>query len=169
MVTWWIYPVLGVAAGILSGLLGVGGGLLLVGALIMLLPMQGVPEAIAVPVALASSLGSIVLTGLSSAWAHQKRGAVLWPTVAWMVPGLLLGAVLASIGVTEWAGPGLRWAVIAYCVLVAAQLLSQWPTPKAQRSEPVVGWPWTALGVLIGAVSSVVGIGGGQVFDDDEA
>jgi uncharacterized membrane protein YfcA len=163
MVTWWIYPVLGIAAGILSGLLGVGGGLLLVGALILLLPMQGVPEAIVVPVALASSLGSIVLTGFSSAWAHQKRGAVLWPTVAWMVPGLLLGAVLASIGVTEWAGPGLRWAVIVYCVLVAAQLLSQWPKPKAERSKPVVGLPWTALGVLIGAVSSVVGIGGGSM------
>lgn len=163
MVTWWIYPVLGIGAGILSGLLGVGGGLLLVGALIMLLPMQGVPEAIAVPVALASSLGSIVLTGLSSAWAHQKRGAVLWPTVAWMVPGLLLGAVLASIGVAEWAGPGLRWAVIVYCVLVAVQLLSQWPAPKAEHTDRVVGWPWTALGVVIGAVSSVVGIGGGSM------
>lgn len=163
MVTWWIYPVLGIAAGILSGLLGIGGGLLLVGALIMVLPLQGVPEAIVVPVALASSLGSIVLTGLSSAWAHQKRGAVLWATVAWMVPGLLLGAVLASIGVAEWAGPGLRWAVIAYCVLVAVQLLSDWPKPKAASAEPVIGWPWTGLGVVIGAVSSVVGIGGGSM------
>ncbi|MFM6987889.1 MAG: TSUP family transporter, partial [Arenimonas sp.] len=64
---------MGIGAGILSGLLGVGGGLLLVGALILLLPAQGVPEAVVVPVALASSLGSIVLTGLSSAWAHQRR------------------------------------------------------------------------------------------------
>ena len=106
---WWIYPVLGVVAGILSGLLGIGGGLLLVGALILILPSQGVPESIVVPVALASSLASIVLTGLSSAWAHQKRGAVLWPTVAWIVPGLLLGAIVASIGVATWAG--------CYCLL----------------------------------------------------
>ncbi len=163
MVTWWIYPVLGIGAGILSGLLGVGGGLLLVGALILLLPMQGVPAEIVVQVALASSLGSIVLTGLSSAWAHQKRGAVLWPSVAWLVPGLLLGAVLASLGVAKWAGPGLRWAVVAYCVLVAVQLLSQWPKPAAENSLAPIGWPWTLLGVLIGAVSSVVGIGGGSM------
>jgi uncharacterized protein len=163
MVTWWIYPVLGISAGILSGLLGVGGGLLLVGALILILPMQGVPSEIVVQVALASSLGSIVLTGLSSAWAHQKRGAVLWQSVAWLVPGLLLGAVIASIGVAKWAGPGLRWAVVAYCVLVALQLLSQWPKPAAENNLAPIGWLWTLLGILIGAVSSVVGIGGGSM------
>lgn len=163
MAMWWIYPVLGVGAGILSGLLGIGGGLLLVGALILILPSQGVSESIVVPVALASSLASIVLTGLSSAWAHQKRGAVLWPTVAWLVPGLMLGAMVASIGVATWAGPNLRWAVIAYCVLVAVQLISQWPTAKSSHDKPVVGWPWTVTGMVIGAVSSVVGIGGGSM------
>lgn len=163
MALWWIYPVLGVIAGILSGLLGIGGGLVLVGALILLLPGQGVPEAIVVPVALASSLGSIVLTGLSSARAHQKRAAVLWPSVAWLVPGMLLGAVIASVGVVQWAGPGLRWAVIAYCLLVALQLLADWPKASAIETTRVVGWPWTLLGVLIGAVSSVVGIGGGSM------
>ena len=163
MAAWWIYPVLGVLAGILSGLLGIGGGLILVGALILILPGQGVPEAIVVPVALASSLGSIVLTGLSSARAHQKRGAVLWPSVRWLVPGMLLGAVIASIGVVQWAGPGLRWAVIVYCLLVAMQLLANWPKPPATEMKRISGWPWTLLGALIGAVSSVVGIGGGSM------
>lgn len=164
MAAWWIYPVLGVVAGILSGLLGIGGGLVLVAALILLLPAQGVPEAIVVPVALASSLGSIVLTGLSSARAHHKRGAVLWPSVCWLVPGMLLGAVLGSAGVVHWAGPGLRWAVVGYCLLVAWQLLSDWPKAVTGTDSPrVTGWPWTALGVVIGAVSAVVGIGGGSM------
>ena len=163
MAAWWIYPVLGVIAGLLSGLLGIGGGLILVGALILLLPGQGVPDAIVVPVALASSLGSIVLTGLSSARAHQKRGAVLWPSVLWLVPGMLLGAVVASIGVVRWAGPGLRWAVIVYCLLVALQLLGNWPKARNIETARAVGWPWTALGLVIGAVSSVVGIGGGSM------
>lgn len=163
MVMWWIYPVLGVAAGILSGLLGIGGGLLLVGALILILPSQGVPIAIIVPVALATSLASIVLTGLSSAWAHHKRHAVLWPTVAWLVPGLLFGAIFASMGVAKWAGPNLRWAVIIYCFIVAAQLISGWPAPKESTSKPVIGVPWTLTGIFIGAVSSVVGIGGGSM------
>ena len=163
MVAWWIYPVLGVGAGLLSGLLGVGGGLLLVGALILLLPGQGVPVSIAVQVALATSLASIVLTGLSSAWAHQRRGAVLWPTVAWLLPGLGLGAVIASIGVVRWAGPGLRWAVVAYCLLVALQLMANWPRASSHEPERVGGWPWIGVGAVIGAVSSVVGIGGGSL------
>lgn len=163
MEAFWLYPVLGVGAGILSGLLGVGGGLLLVGALILLLPAQGVPEAVVVPVALASSLGSIVLTGLSSAWAHQRRGAVLWPSVAWLVPGMLLGAVLGSLGVVQWAGPGLRWAVVAYCAAVALQLLADWPKAVSQGVSRAVGWRWTGFGLLVGAVSSLVGIGGGSM------
>lgn len=163
MAAWWIYPVLGVAAGLLSGLLGIGGGLLLVGALILLLPAQGVPEAAVVPVALASALASIVLTGASSAYAHQKRGAVLWQTVAWLTPGMMFGAVLAGYGVVQWAGPGLRWVVVAYCLLVALQLLGNWPKAATVEPRRVIGWPWTATGVLIGAVSSVVGIGGGSM------
>lgn len=163
MAAWWIYPVLGVAAGLLSGLLGIGGGLLLVGALILLLPAQGVPEAIVVPVALASSLASIVLTGLSSAYAHHRRDAVLWPTVLWLVPGMLLGAVVAGFGVVQWAGPSLRWVVAGYCLLVALQLSANWP--KAANSAPlrVTGWPWSIVGIAIGAVSAVVGIGGGSM------
>jgi uncharacterized protein len=163
MAVWWIYPVLGVFAGLLSGMLGIGGGLLMVGALILLLPQTGVPLAVVVPVALASSLTTIIFTGLSSARAHHRRGAVLWPTVAWLVPGMLLGAVLASFAVAQWAGPGLRWAVIGYCVLVAAQLLLNWPRAAQASSMVHRGWPWSAFGVLVGAVSSVVGIGGGSM------
>jgi len=163
MAAWWIYPVLGIAAGLLSGLLGIGGGLLLVGALILLLPAQGVPEAIVVPVALASSLASIVLTGLSSAYAHHRRDAVLWPTVLWLVPGMLLGAVVAGFGVVQWAGPGLRWVVAGYCVLVALQLFANWPRAGAAGAKAPVGWPWGVAGILIGAVSAVVGIGGGSM------
>ncbi len=163
MAAWWIYPVLGVAAGLLSGLLGIGGGLLLVGALILLLPAQGVPAEAIVPVALASSLASIILTGASSAYAHQKRGAVLWQTVAWLTPGMMLGAALAGYGVVQWAGAGLRWAVVAYCLLVALQLLANWPRAVTTEARSIIGWPWTLAGVGIGAVSAVVGIGGGSM------
>lgn len=164
MAAWWIYPVLGIAAGLLSGLLGIGGGLLLVGALILLLPAQGVPESIVVPVALASSLASIVLTGLSSAFAHHRREAVLWPSVLWLVPGMLLGAVVAGFGVVQWAGPGLRWVVAGYCVLVALQLFANWPRANAAATAKTpTGWPWSVAGLLIGAVSAVVGIGGGSM------
>ena len=99
------------AAGILAGLLGVGGGLVLVAALAWLLPLFGVPPEVAMHAALASSLASIVLTAASSARAHARRGSVLWPTVAWMVPGLLLGAWLGSGVAVKLDAQTLRWIV----------------------------------------------------------
>ena len=59
---WWLYPLLGACAGVFAGLLGIGGGLVLVAALAWLLPLQGVPADVAMHVALASSMASIVLT-----------------------------------------------------------------------------------------------------------
>ena len=77
-----MFPLLGVAAGVMAGLLGIGGGLVLIGALVWLLPAHGIPADAVMHTALASSLASIILTGASSARAHNARGSVLWPTVA---------------------------------------------------------------------------------------
>ena len=59
-IEWLLYPALGVIAGLLAGLLGVGGGLVLVGALAVLLPAHGVPAGIAMQAALATSLASVI-------------------------------------------------------------------------------------------------------------
>jgi uncharacterized membrane protein YfcA len=135
----WIFPVLGVLVGILAGLLGIGGGLVLVAALAWILPLHGIPKEAAMHAALASSLASIVLTATSSAYSHHRRGSVLWPTVAWMVPGLLLGG---------WLGSGLA-------VYLDDDVLRCVPAPRG----PVM----SVAGSVIGAVSAVVGIGGGSM------
>ena len=70
-----LFPLLGIVAGILAGLLGVGGGLVLVAALAWLLPLFGVPPEVAMHAALASSLASIVLTAASSARALDRSAS----------------------------------------------------------------------------------------------
>ncbi|MDH5832672.1 sulfite exporter TauE/SafE family protein [Luteimonas kalidii] len=161
---WWVFPLLGVAAGVLAGLLGIGGGLVLIGALVWLLPAYGVPQEAAMHAALASSLASIVLTAASSARAHHRRGGVLWPTVGWMVPGLLLGGWLGSLVAVALAGEVLRWCVALYCFVVAAQMAFGGPRGGAATGTGVpTGWPLTVAGGGIGAVSAVVGIGGGSM------
>lgn len=161
---WWIFPLLGAAAGVLAGLLGIGGGLVVIGALVWLLPSFGVPPEAAMHAALASSLASIVLTASSSARAHHRRGSVLWPTVAWMVPGLLLGGWLGSYVAVAMNGDVLRWCVAGYCFLVALQMAFGGPRGDAARPDVVpVGWPMTAAGGGIGWVSAIVGIGGGSM------
>lgn len=161
-IEWLAFPLLGLVAGVLAGLLGVGGGLVLVAALAWLLPRMGVPADAAMHAALASSLASIVLTAMASARAHARRGSVLWPTVAWMVPGLLLGGWLGSAAAVRIDGDVLRWLVAGYCLLAAAQLLLS----KAREREGGIvprGPAMTAAGTGIGAVSAVVGIGGGSM------
>ena len=118
-----MFPVLGVVAGILAGLLGIGGGLVLVAALAWILPLHGIPKEAAMHAALASSLASIILTASSSAYAHHRRGSVLWPTVAWMVPGLLLGGWLGSGLAVHLDDRVLRWIVAGYCFIAGAQMV----------------------------------------------
>ena len=161
---WLLFPLLGVVAGVLAGLLGVGGGLVLVAALAWLLPLMGVPPEAAMHAALASSLASIVLTAAASARAHASRGSVLWPTVAWMVPGLLIGGWLGSGLAVRMDDAVLRYLVAGYCLLAAAQLQFGKPRlhPGGEAPAPA-GWPMSAAGTGIGALSAVVGIGGGSM------
>ena len=160
-----LFPLLGIVAGILAGLLGVGGGLVLVAALAWLLPLFGVPPEVAMHAALASSLASIVLTAASSARAHARRGSVLWPTVAWMVPGLLLGGWLGSGVAVKLDAQTLRWIVAGYCLLAAWQTgfgRSRAPADGSEVPAPR-GWPMSAAGGGIGVLSALVGIGGGSM------
>ena len=160
-----LFLALGAIAGVLAGLLGVGGGLMLVAALAWMLPGVGVPEEAAMHAALASSLASIVLTAAASARAHHGRGSVLWPTVRWMVPGLLLGGWLGSGVAVRIDGDALRWIVAVYCLVAAAQLTFGGTRAVAGTGEVAApqGAPMTLSGVAIGAVSAVVGIGGGSM------
>lgn len=161
----WVFPLLGLVAGLMAGLLGIGGGLILMGALVWMLPSLGIPQAQVMHVALASAMASIVATGISSSLAHHRRGSVLWPTVGWMIPGLLLGGWLGSGLAVLLDEQVLRWVVAVYCVLAAIQLQFGKVRPRpVDGAEPVPrGWPMSVAGTAIGVLSAVVGIGGGSM------
>ena len=161
---WALYPLAGVLAGLMAGLLGVGGGLVLMPILVFLLPLQGVDEASVMPMALATSLASIFLTGISSAYAHHKRGAVLWPTTGWLTPGLLIGAALGGLLAVRLPASMLKFTVAIFCLLVAVQMFAAWPKPKPVNEGATARGPLYSLaGTVIGFVSSIVGIGGGSL------
>lgn len=157
------YLALGAVAGWLAGLLGIGGGLIVVAALAWLLPLQGVPAAALMQVALATALASIVFTAISSTRAHWRRGAVGWPLVAWLAPGLLLGSAAGAVLATWLPSRLLAMCVAGYCLLSAWQLA--WgSTRAAAQSAAQVGQALLAVaGLVIGVVSAIVGIGGGSM------
>ncbi len=84
-------------AGLLSGMLGVGGGQVVVPGLLYIFHLKGVPPAIAVHLALGTSLATIVITSISSAISHNRRGSVSWNLVRRLTPGIVLGAVIGGL------------------------------------------------------------------------
>lgn len=158
-----IYLALGACAGLLAGLLGVGGGLVIVAALAWLLPMQGVPAEQVMHVALATSLASIVFTGLSSARSHARRGSVLWASVRVLAPGLVLGGIAGALFASGLHSDTLRWCVAGFCFLAGSQLAFGTPRAQAQRSDAPRSAGLAAAGLGIGGLSAVVGIGGGSL------
>lgn len=158
-----IYLAVGAAAGLLAGLLGVGGGLIIVAALLWILPAQGVPAAEVMHVALATSLTSIIATSLSSTRAHHRRGSVMWTTVAWLVPGLLIGGGLGAVIADHLPGAILRLGVAGFCFIAGVQLARGKARPDTEEHPQPRGAGLSAWGVLIGTVSALVGIGGGSI------
>ncbi len=148
-------------AGLLAGLLGVGGGLVIVPALLWLFVLQGLETPQLMQLAVGTSLASIVFTSLSSIYAHHQHRAVLWPTVWRLTPGILLGALLGALLADRLASEQLTLVFAIFEILVALQMLFGGGTKTAQRV--VSRWLMNLAGVFIGAFSALIGIGGGTL------
>ena len=92
-----VYLCCGAVAGVLAGLLGVGGGIVIVPMMVAVFPSQGIPAEYVQQIALGTSLASIMITSISSSRAHHKRGAVHWDIFRNITPGILLGTFLFCI------------------------------------------------------------------------
>jgi uncharacterized membrane protein YfcA len=159
-----LYLAVGAAAGLLAGLLGVGGGLIIVAALAWLLPLRGFPSDHVMHVALATSLASIILTSISSTRSHSKRGSVLWPSVKALAPGLVIGGLGGAQLASHLPSDALRIFVAGYCFVAAAQLLfGQVRAGFAETDTPPTGPLLFGAGIAIGVLAALVGIGGGSM------
>lgn len=155
------YALVGAAAGTLAGLLGVGGGVIIVPGLALLLAGGEVPVDRLMQVAVGTSLATIVVTSLSSIRAHHRRGAVHWPVVARMTPGIVAGALLGAVIADMLPSRTLAIVFGVFLLLVAARLaFGGQPAPHRQLPGPVV---LAACGGGIGTLSSLLGIGGGTM------
>jgi len=156
-----LYLLLGIVAGVAAGLLGIGGGLIIVPVLVFIFQQQQFSGEVIVHLAVGTSLATIVLTSISSVRSHHRHGAVLWPVFGRLVPGIIVGALLGAAIADEMPTRVLKWVFAVFELTVATQMLLAY-RPNPQRGLP--GWPGLSLtGTLIGAVSAIVGIGGGTM------
>ncbi|MDZ7748914.1 MAG: sulfite exporter TauE/SafE family protein [Halofilum sp. (in: g-proteobacteria)] len=129
------YAALGAVSGTMAGLLGVGGGVIIVPGLALLLATDSVPADRLMQVAVGTSLATIVATSLSSIRAHHRRGAVRWPTVARLTPGIVVGAGLGA-AIADWLPTrGLAIVFGAFLVLISLRL-ALLGTPAPHRQLP---------------------------------
>ncbi|HDK37538.1 MAG TPA: sulfite exporter TauE/SafE family protein [Thiolapillus brandeum] len=142
--------------------MGIGGGLVVVPGLLLLFHMQDFAPAFLSHIAIGSSLAIIVPTALSSLWAHHQRGAVDWSVVLKLTPGLMLGAVAGAWLASLFSTDLLKILFGLFLFVVAFQMLSG-VTPKSGRLRYQNSAMFLPVGALIGAVSGLVGIGGGTM------
>ena len=152
---------LGACTGFLAGLLGIGGGMLMVPFVTFILTAKGFPPEYTVKMAVATSLATICFTSLSSVRAHHRRGAVLWPVVAVLAPGIVLGSLLGAQVAVALPGKVLSVLFAAFVAFSATQMFLD-RKPKPSRTLP--GRLGTfGMGGVIGLLSALVGAGGAFV------
>ncbi len=161
LLVWFAYLVLGVIAGLVGGLLGLGGGIIIVPSLLFLFIWQGLPAEILMHLAVATSLSTIVFTSISSSYAHHKHQAVLWSQVFLLTPGIIIGAVLGAFLADYISSDVLRRLFGIFEIFVACQIGFS-VKPTAHRSFPGRNGMLIAGGG-IGTLSTILGIGGGTL------
>jgi len=152
---------MGTFGGFAAGLLGIGGGMVLVPFITMIFTARGFADELVVHMAIATALGVILFTSMSSVRAHHKHGAVLWPVVRLLAPGILIGSWIGP-----WIGKQMNTSVLAFffgCFVAfsATQMLIG-KKPTAARELPGRAGMFVTGG-LIGILSGLVGAGGGFV------
>ncbi len=154
------YLLLGAVAGTLAGLLGIGGGLIIVPALALAFETQGFEGGLIMHLALGTSLATVVITSLSSVYTHQRHSAVVWPVVARLSGGMVMGALCGALLAGYLSSDGLQKIFALFTLLVAAQMV--WAL-RPQGQQLPARLALAGVGSVIGGVSSVVGIGGGSM------
>ena len=152
----------GVLGGFVAGLLGVGGGIVIVPVLYFILSGMNIDLGLAMKIAVATSLGTIIFTSLSSTRSHYKRDAVDFALLkSWGVP-IFLGVVIGTLlgGIVDGLVLTIIFAVVA--LLVAANMIFR--ARNAALAEDFPNRVVKAIsGICIGLISAMMGIGGGTL------
>lgn len=153
---------LGAVVGVMAGLLGIGGGLIIVPVLAYLLAdVLNVPATETIVVAIATSLSTIIFTGMSSARAHYRLGNLRPEIILWCGFGIGIGAVLGAQLASAMPGQWLKAIFAVLVILIAAYMMF------GKRVESENSFDRSKLAIIgsgTGIISALMGIGGGALL-----
>ncbi|HTN64295.1 MAG TPA: sulfite exporter TauE/SafE family protein [Devosia sp.] len=166
LVSYWPFVlgllVTGVCSGFAAGLLGIGGGAIIVPALATALSVLGFDGDVVQHVAVGTSLAIIIPTGIMSARAHQKRGALDLPTLRLWVPFIVAGTLIGGLAAAFLSGDVLRIVFAVMAFVIAANIVFGFQTKvmgHLRGSAPT----HRISAFVVGFISALMGIGGGSL------
>lgn len=150
---------IGIIAGTFSGLLGIGGGIVVVPLLAMVFTWLQFPPSLIMPFAIATSLATMIVTTLTSTLAHHHQGAVIWPIYRTLAPGIALGVIGGTL-LVHYLPTSILSMIFGLFILSMSFYLWFYRQMTPERTLPT--WlPRFGISLLIGAKSGLLGIGGG--------
>lgn len=150
---------IGLFAGFVAGLLGLGGGTVVVPTLYYILPYVGIRDEVLMSVALGTSFATIVISTMSAAQQHNKNGNVDWGIAKVLIPALMISVFISSLFVSSLPKAHLTKIFSIIMMYLAVKMLIS--LKKAQKTKPLTTSSTLIAGGLIGTVSSMAGVGGG--------
>jgi len=154
--------VAGLSAGLIAGLLGVGGGIVIVPVLFHLFTLLGIDPAVTMHLAVGTSLASIIPTSISAVRSHLLRDAVDVPLLRRWAPAVVVGVLCGAGAAGAVQGAVLTGVFGTVALLVALYMTFVPDTVRLRDSLPALAVQ-AVIAAVIGAFSSMMGIGGGTL------
>lgn len=167
-VTTWLIPLLsmlaaGLLAGFAAGIFGIGGGFVVVPALLVVLPLLGGTKDGIAHVAIGTSAATIILTSIRSLLAHSKRGAVEFDVLKTWAPWIILGCGVGVVLAGHVDGRTLKMIFGAGVILMSLNFLIPVLNGKVISDQMPSGLARIGIAGGLGTFSSLLGIGGGTI------
>jgi len=161
MIEWLVFALIGVITGVFSGLLGLGGGLIVVPSLMAVFVWQGMSDTSLMHIAVGTSLMTITVTSISSSYVHHQYQHINWTLFKSLAPSLVIGGLLGAYIATMFTSNLLQQCFALYVLFVAIRM---WLPVLPEGSERLLDKKVLALfGLSAGSISALVGIGGGSL------
>lgn len=153
------YLLLGVFAGFFSGLIGIGGGVIIVPALAAIFAHQNsIPQTYLMHMAIGTSLAIVIVTTSAALLTHSKNKRVRWDLIKIILPGLIAGTLLGTIISSHISSHYLRIIFCLFLFLIGWSLLKK--DKKPITAAPRMYWLYV-FSIVVGLLSSMLGVGGG--------
>lgn len=153
---------IGAVAGVLAGLLGVGGGIVLVPAFFYLFQQFGYESDQLMQICLGTSLATIIITSIRSVQSHHKKGAVDWQLLRQWAPGIAVGAIIGVFAAAQLRSIYLQ-AIFGVLGVVIALYMAFGRAQWRLREQMPAGAGRAICSPLLGFTSVLMGIGGGSL------